>query len=580
MNAWEETLHARTELEKYGNNKILLFALALHQGIDDIELVANDALTDGPNDKKCDLVYVNRETGKVIVAQGYWSSGNTAHSAPANKASDLNTAASWLLASELRDIPETLRAAAEQVHLSLQDDQITSIEFWYVHNCIESQNVKNELQRVAQTADSLIKRYFSSADVDSVIAIEVGRETLDTWYRGTQAPIFVTGKFQFETRGGFSTTGRNWTAYSTSVPASWLKNMFQEHGKNLFSANIRDYLGSRRSDKNINNNIKSTATREPDMFWVYNNGITALVNSFEYTSEDDIGLLEITGIAIVNGAQTTGAIGTSEDIDLSNAFVPARFVKCSDPVTVRAIIRYNNSQNKIEAADFRSNDPVQSRLRAEFDTIPESGYSGGRRGGDEDAMRRPRYSISSYSVGQALMAFHGDPLTAYNQRSQIWQSDTLYSRIFNEHLSAAHALCAYALLKAVDEAKADLRTIPENQRIEAQSRYLEIIRQRGATFLLAAAIAAGLETILGRQITSKFSIRFRDKLTVRQAIDTWRPIVDLSIPLVRRLSSAFSNGNITSRESVQGAINDFVDMLEAVREPNTATLAVFATKIA
>lgn len=211
--------------------------------------------------------------------------------------------------------------------------------------------------------------------------------------------------------------------------------------------------------------------------------------------------------------------------------------------------------------------------------MPEVEYSGGRRGSAEDVMRRPRNSISSYSVGQALMAFHGDPVTAYNQRSQIWQSDSLYSRIFNENLSAAHALFAYALLKAVDDAKAKLRAISDDQRTESQTRYLEVVRQRGATFLLTSAIAAGLETILGRQITSKFSIRFRNNYSVNQAISIWQPIVDLTIPLITRLAPAFSSGNIKSRDTVLSAINDFVDMLEAIKGPNATILDTFSKHI-
>ena len=89
METWEAVLANRTELAEFGPNKLLLFALELHQNIDDIELVANDVLTDGPNDKKCDLVYIDPETGKVIVAQGYWTTSDADKSAPANKASDL-----------------------------------------------------------------------------------------------------------------------------------------------------------------------------------------------------------------------------------------------------------------------------------------------------------------------------------------------------------------------------------------------------------------------------------------------------------------------------------------------------------
>ena len=579
MDAWEQALAGRDELAKFSENDLLLFALEINQNIDDIELIANDALTDGPDDKKCDLIYVNRETGKVIIAQAYKKLGSTDCYPPSNKASDLNTACTWIFQSSTSSIPDRIKAAAEQVHLALNDDQITSVEFWYVHNCQESENVDTELQRVASTADSLIKRYFSEADVDSILSAQVGRNTLESWYKSTQAPILVSDTFEFENRGGFSSQGSNWSAYSTSVSAEWLHQMFKLHGKNLFSANVRDYLGSRRTDKNINHNIKQTASNEPDMFWVYNNGITALVNDFSFVSEDDFGVFTISGIAIVNGAQTTGALGSLDRADLSNAYVPARFVKCSDQDTIRSIIRYNNSQNKVEAADFRSNDPIQSRLRTEFESIPDVEYFGGRRGGSEDAMRRSRNTISSYSVGQALMAFHGDPSTAYNQRSQIWQNDTLYSQIFNEHLTAKHALCAYALMKAVDAIKSNLKSVPEETRTNAQSRYTNVLRQRGATFLLTSAISAGLETILDRQINSVFSIQFNDNISVRDAISIWKPVVEVLLPCITQLTTAFTGGNITNRDNVKSAMDLFVDMVEATKHANLDLFKSLSEKI-
>ena len=242
--------------------------------------------------------------------------------------------------------------------------------------------MQKELGKVINTASALIRQAHRNTEVDSISATEVGRETLNKWYKGTLAPILVTSDYELETKGGFRADGERWSAYSTSVPASWLRKVFDEHGKTLFAANIRDYLGSRKSDRNINNNIKQTATKNPSMFWVFNNGITALVNNFDATSEGDIGILHISGMAIVNGAQTTGALGAIEDADLDDAFVPVRFVKCTDTDTIQDIIRYNNSQNRIEAADFRSNDAVQTRLREEFEGFPEAEYRGGRRGRD------------------------------------------------------------------------------------------------------------------------------------------------------------------------------------------------------
>ena len=578
---WEAALNGRTDLNNYGDNRLLLFALQLHEGIEDIDLVATEALTDGHNDKKCDLVYSDPELGKIIVAQGYWSSKPDRKEAPSNKASDLNTACAWLFGRDYASMPPELKSVAEEVEGRLVIDEVSAIEIWYVHNLQESDNVARELERVKETADSLVRRNFSASKVDSISVTEVGRRTLNTWYRGTQTPILVTEGFSFETRGGYTTEGTNWSAYSTSVPAAWLRDLYLRFGKDLFSANVRDYLGSRKSAKNINNNIKATASDSPKMFWVLNNGITAIVNNFEATSEDEAGLLEISGIAVVNGAQTTGALGSSPDADLSDAYVPARFVKCSDPRTVQDIIRCNNSQNKVEAADFRSNDPIQSKLRRQFGLLGGGvSYTGGRRGGAEDSIRRPRNALPSYSAGQALAAFHGDPAIAYNKRSSIWQSDSLYSRFFNEKTTAKHVLFSYSLLKAAEAAKAKLRSIPTDHKTQAQERQWAILQQRGATFLLTSALAASVETILNRAVADTFDLEFVSNLTIEQCIEAWSPLLEVSLPFVSALSGALNRYNLSqNRELVQDCINQFVDLVQAVKAANQETFREFTDQV-
>lgn len=127
----------------------------------------------------------------------------------------------------------------------------------------------------------------------------------------------------------------------------------------MFSANIRDYLGSRSSDSNINNGIKSTLDNEHDNFWVYNNGLTILTHAASY--DPTKGKLSFRGLSIVNGAQTTGAIGSLRKLPHADTVVQARFVATTngDEELIRKIIQYNNSQNKVEASDFRSTDKVQ-----------------------------------------------------------------------------------------------------------------------------------------------------------------------------------------------------------------------------
>jgi hypothetical protein len=437
--SYQAAFAARQDLQKYGNNALLLFALELRFNIPDIHTEAADALVDGPDDKKCDLVYVDSdEGGYAIVAQAYYFGGpGLKDQAPANKAADLNTAAGWLLRRELHELPERLRPAATRLRAAITDGLIDDLQFWYVHNLPESQNVNNELITVQAQAHAALKDLLpGSPKLPGVSAIEVGRARLTDWYQSRINPILVSDTFQVDIPGGYELQAADWKAFVTAVPGTWLHRIYATHKSQLFSANIRDFLGSRKTDKNINHVIKTTAQKNPDHFWPYNNGLTILVNSYQY--DPDMKRLHISGVSIVNGAQTTGAIGSLEHEPSPDVKVPARFVACSKGKIIRDIIKYNNSQNKVEAPDFRSNDSIQRRLRLEFERLGNITYLGGRRGGHEDRIQRLPNLLPSDTAGQALAALHGNPVVAYHEKSQMWISDAHYPRYFSERTTAVH----------------------------------------------------------------------------------------------------------------------------------------------
>jgi hypothetical protein len=88
--------------------------------------------------------------------------------------------------------------------------------------------------------------------------------------------------------------------------------------------------------------------------------------------------------------------------------------------------------------------------------IQNSEYEGGRRGGYGDAIRRRPNLLASYTVGQALAAFHGEPITAYNLKSEIWINDRLYARVFNADTTARHIVFTFSLLNCVEQIKLSL----------------------------------------------------------------------------------------------------------------------------
>ena len=122
-------------------------------------------------------------------------------------------------------------------------------------------------------------------------------------------------------------------------------------------------------------------------------------------------------------------------------------LKCITPRSlIGNIVKFNNSQNKVTAADFRSNDEIQKRLVSEVDAIDKSiVYQGGRRGGDDAAIKRKKNVMPSFTVAQALASFHGDPVSAYNKKSFLWNDDAAYSKIFNEkNYWRAYHICLFA----------------------------------------------------------------------------------------------------------------------------------------
>lgn len=578
-NTWRSAYSNRTDLTQYGDNALGLFSLALHFSIDDLETIAADCITDGFDDKKTDIVFINKDDAVAVIAQCYLSTKDRA-SAPANKASDLNTAVGWLIQRPIEELPNRVKSAAKELRDNIEDGTIKKICLWYIHNLPESDNVLKELQTVESTAQAALKLSYPKISVN-VQALEVGENKLEEWYQDTQSPILVSDKIKIPIENGFEVNGPEWKSYVTYVPARLLSRLHKKYKTRLFSANVRDYLGSRDIDANINHGIKRTIEETPENFLVYNNGVTALVNGFKEISIGSSRSLEIDGISIVNGAQTTGALGTFSRFPSLDASVSVRFITTSNTDIVRNIVRYNNSQNKVTASDFRSTDRIQKRLRAEIEQIPDSEYEGGRRGGHADAIKRRPKLLPSYTVGQALAALHGEPIVAYNEKSNIWISDKIYSRLFNDDTTGHHLVFAFSLLKAIESKKQNLVdkfNRSESSLTASEQLQLEYFRQRGSIYLLVGAVSNCLETLLKRRIPNLFRLSFGNTVSPKSAQQEWAKIIDTLISFSPHLMPGL-DGGLKSMEQVKKAISTYQSLVEATSEANRNVYNLFASKV-
>jgi AIPR protein len=155
-------------------------------------------------------------------------------------------------------------------------------------------------------------------------------------------------------------------AYLAVVPGAQLAAIYDQWGARLLEQNVRVFLQARG---NVNKGIRNTLDNDPDMFFAYNNGVTATAEGIE-TRESSGGLM-LTGLRnlqIVNGGQTTASIHAAsrkKGADLSKVFVQMKLSIVAPERTMEVVPKiseYANSQNKVNAADFFANHPFHVRM--------------------------------------------------------------------------------------------------------------------------------------------------------------------------------------------------------------------------
>lgn len=148
------------------------------------------------------------------------------------------------------------------------------------------------------------------------------------------------------------------------LPGDILAELYSKYGERLLEQNVRTFLQFRGK---INKGIRNTIVNEPQMFFSYNNGLSATAEAVS-TAKKDSRLVSVRNLQIVNGGQTTASIFTAmkkEQADLSKVFVQVKLsvidVEDVEEVVPR-ISEYSNTQNRVNAADFFSNHPFHLRI--------------------------------------------------------------------------------------------------------------------------------------------------------------------------------------------------------------------------
>jgi len=243
------------------------------------------------------------------------------------------------------------------------------------------------------------------------------------------------------------------------VSGDQVVDWWKGHGQRLFSKNIRNILGKTE----VNEEIKRTASKDPEMFWFFNNGITLLVDEIEpyrrnVSTGPERGFFDFKDISVINGAQTVSSLGTLVNIPperLSKIKIPARFIKVSDDDNNKVsnlITRANNFQNRVMGRDFASQQPDQHRLAHE---LALEGYQYQLLRTDEESAQRSAKVIDLDEALNALACLTKiDTVVATlkSNRGRFFDNfdGNLYKSVFNPQVAGIKLINAVVHFRVID----------------------------------------------------------------------------------------------------------------------------------
>ncbi|KLT64734.1 AIPR family protein [Pedobacter sp. BMA] len=173
----------------------------------------------------------------------------------------------------------------------------------------------------------------------------------------------------------------SYQSYLTVIDGEKLVQIYEDHGQKLFEQNVRTFL---QFKGNVNKGLKITIEHKPEMFFAYNNGITATASEIEIG--EDGNLKKMKNFQIVNGGQTTSAIYAAKrtsGIDVSQVSVQMKLSVVKDLNTqddfVSKVAEYANTQNKINNSDFFSNSPFHKDMKEYSNRLYAPAIGGGQR---------------------------------------------------------------------------------------------------------------------------------------------------------------------------------------------------------
>ena len=160
-----------------------------------------------------------------------------------------------------------------------------------------------------------------------------------------------------------------YSSYLGVIPGSVLADIYDKYGSKLLEGNVRSFLSTKVA---VNKKIRATILNMPQMFFAFNNGISATAMDVVVESTDHGRFItSARDFQIINGGQTTASISNARYKDKANLeglYVQMKLTAIDESTPddsdelIRNISRSSNSQNKVSDADFFASHPFHRRM--------------------------------------------------------------------------------------------------------------------------------------------------------------------------------------------------------------------------
>ncbi len=427
-------------------------------------------ITDGEEDSSCDIVFDhldNQRQRVFYIVQSKWNIETNCNKEVEKK--DILQA--------LNDFDTILRGKKEKVSAKLKSkiDELQEhqkangdVKFIYLTLCNGNpkadDNIKSFIENHKRTK-------FDFYDINRIKVDYIERKfkkidpinPLENYYNPEESKINIEVQRINPASGNYIRVEKPFEAYVFLIKPKTIFELFEKYGFSLFFRNVRNPLI--KSD--FNKEIEQTATDNPAYFWYYNNGITAITYLIPEV-RDEATTIELTGLQIINGAQTVYSIykayseanPTKRSIIDSEALITLRLLKSGGRDFDLKVTRYTNSQNPVNERDFRANDDIHVRLQNEFFT---TNYWYEKRRGEFRTTPKGVKRVSNIVFANCYLAYQlQDPvgvLNNYRQRKDTRKDllfvshkdhkDGLYEKIFNKDSKFEDFITSFYLLDII-----------------------------------------------------------------------------------------------------------------------------------